>query len=81
MSIEPMEGRRQACLRRIEAALDGVFADIERIASELERLWEGQAVQGKALLRRLVPTARAARRFGVDRTGARRPRAPAEYPR
>lgn len=48
MSIEPMEGRRQACLRRIEAALDGVFADIERIASELERLWEGQAVQGKA---------------------------------
>ncbi|MDC8804076.1 cache domain-containing protein [Halomonas pacifica] len=48
MSTEPMAGRRQACLRRIEAALDGVFDDIERIAAELERLWEGQAGLGKA---------------------------------
>ncbi len=47
MSTEPMTERRRACLRGIEAALDGVFDDIERIASELERLWERQAALGK----------------------------------
>lgn len=48
MKASDMTARRRECVMRIEDAIASVFDDIERIASEFERLWDKQASSGKA---------------------------------